>query len=122
MKHKPILKQFIFLFGISFLLLSCGSEQVGPCDYAEYKFRAKITDISPYQQDGKELYHVKLKFDVSSLAGEPQYLEKLKNIEIDSAFVARNHLKKGNIYLGTVNEITSGNCEEMYLSFDHYFK
>jgi hypothetical protein len=108
---------------ISIVFFSCKEEASGPCDYHNYEGLAKVKSIDPYNKDGKQLFHIALKFNTSSLAKETQYLGKLKDIDIDSTFLAKNRIKVGFNYQVLVSEIKDeGNCTPMFVSFDHNFK
>lgn len=111
-----MIKHFIFTTLI-LTALAC-TQKSSPCAYDEIIFKAEVTEITSYQEDGQTLHHVKLDFNKSSLYGTDQYLEKIKEVKIDSAFLKRNNLKIGNIYSGTVSEILEGNCQSLYISFN----
>lgn len=118
------MKQLFFTSALLCLIIvSCKNQNknVGPCDYYYNDFKAQIKGIEPFMENGKELFHVKMEFDNSILYKEIQLLEELKNIEIDSAFIKRNNLKVGNIYTGTVSEIKEGDCQPLFVSFNHDF-
>ena len=112
----------LVLLLISTLYLACNQESNGPCDYHQYEALAKVTNIEPFTSGDKQLFHVSLKFNSSNLKNETQYLEKLKNIEIDSTFIALNKVTIGNSYQTTVSEIKEGNCTPLYVSFNHNFR
>lgn len=111
----------LYLFIGSLFLFACQSAS-GPCDYEIIKTETEVVGIQKYEQKSKSLYHVRLAFEGSSLFSSKQYLEKIKNIDIDSAFIARNNIFIGNRYSCTVSERLSGSCEEIIISFDHLFK
>jgi hypothetical protein len=105
---------------LTLLLFSyCTPKQEGPCDYYEYKFKAKVIDIVPYEKNGKQLYDVQMQFDNSSLSKEIQSLQKLKDVEIDSTYIMNNKIIKGFYYRGIVSEIKEGNCTPIFVTFKH---
>ncbi len=116
-----------FFFGIIFLFLffSCRNEN-GPCEYDITEIEAKVVSLEPYQSgEGKQLFHIVMKFNESFLAKQNQFLDDLVpriKGKTDSTFIHRNQIKTGHVYSGTVSEIKSGNCEPMYVSFNHFFK
>jgi type IV pilus biogenesis protein CpaD/CtpE len=88
----------------------------GSCFYDRVDTMAEIISISENKQE------VMLDFKASKLAFEPQELGALKGFTIDSAFVARNHLKVGNQYSVTVSEISQGDCIPLVVAFNHAFE
>mgnify|MGYP003340238990 FL=1 len=97
-------------------------QDAGPCDYYQYEALAKVVSIEAYNKDSKKLYHVGLKFNNSSLKQEIQYLDEIKEIEIDDAFLNRNKIQKGFSYQALVSEIKEGDCTPLFISFNHQFK
>ena len=108
-----------------FLLFSC-QQNNGPCEYDIAEFEAKVVSLEPYQSEtGKQLFHIVLKFNSNELSKQNQFLEdwlpRIKG-KTDSTFIQRNQIKPGHVYSGMVSELKSGNCEPVYVSFNHYFK
>lgn len=113
----------LFLLGFVFFMIGCTSGGGNPaCEWQTFEPLGKITAIKPITKNGKNLLSVEMKFNSSSLKNETQYLEQLQNIEIDSAFIARNKMKVGLKYKFTVHEVISGNCESPIVTFHHTLK
>ncbi len=111
------MRYYTFLILFILTIYSCSNSNES-CDYKTTTVQAEVIDILPYKKGEKELFHVKLKFNKTKLYKDFQFLEDLKSIEIDSAFLKRNKVKEGVIYTGSVSEITSGKCEPLFVSFD----
>ena len=92
------------------------------CEWQTFETLGKVTEISTLDKNGKDLLSVKMKFNGSSLKNEPQYLEQLQSIDIDSAFIARNKIRVGLKYKFTVHEAILGNCESPVITFHHNLK
>ena len=113
--------RFILCIGLLPLLFSSCQEPSGACDYRYFDFEATVTNITPYKEGTNNLLHVEMSFNKSDLYNSPQYFEQLKNIKIDSSYIKRNNIHLGNIYSGTVSEITKGNCTPLFVSFNQKF-
>ncbi len=113
---------YVFTAYTFFILMVCSCKSDGPCDYTITFAKADVINIIPFEKNGKKLYHIELKFDASSLYDGTHFLDDLKNIEIDSAFIARNKIKKGITYTTYVSDLENGNCEKRIVSFNQGFK
>ena len=113
------------LFGASLisiaLIVSCTQSSSDPCEYDILEFKAKVIGFENYVDGDKEYIHVVMKFDRSSLSEKDQYFDELKSIKIDQNFIDRNKIKKGFVYKGTISEIMSGDCQPIYITFNHKF-
>lgn len=116
------MKKIFSLLVISIIYSSCSNKNNGPCDYYNYEGLAKVISIESYSENNKKLYHVGLQFNTSNLKNDVQYLEAIKGIEIDSAFIEFNKIRKGNNYIVNVSEIKEGKCTPLFVSFDFNFK
>ncbi len=104
----------------------------GPCKYETISFEANVSGITPYasddysihgitQNDIVPLFHVELSFNKSSLSVEPQYLEELVHVRIDSTFLTENNISFGTKFTGTIEEIKEGSCNPLMIVFDQKF-
>ena len=114
---------FIYSTFLSFFLILGCNQNDGLCEYYEYKFQATVIALQSYKGNNNEpLFHVVMKFNNSSLSEKEQYLETLRGFIPDTAFLRRNKISIGNVYTGIVNEIKSGDCKKMYVSYDQQLK
>ena len=113
-----------FVIGIVFFLglSSCRNNNTEPCDYYEYQFKAKVIALQAYIENGDTLFHIITQFNNSSLSDELQYLEILRKVKPTAAFIRNNRIEIGTTYSGIVNELKSGNCKGLYISFDQKLK
>lgn len=112
-----------FLFGLVAIsaLFSCNPSQTGPCEWRPEVFvQMRVVEIDTIAKNPVQL-EVWLEFNKSILGHERQAMSKLRNVNINEAFIQINHIKKGNIYTGYVNERLSGNCSPYYLSWSTQF-
>lgn len=130
MRINKAFKTAVCLVIFASALMGCHSNKER-CDYDIQEIQAKVIDIVPVSEEngsteeqGKEHnpnYRVIMEFNTSVLSEEPQELGKLLKKNTDSLFVARNKIKIGLIYTGSVSELVSGDCQVIYQSFNHRF-
>lgn len=102
-------------------LFSCNSSQNGPCEWRPEVFvQMRVVDIDTISKKPLK-FEIWLEFNKSILGHERQAMSKLRNIEINEAFIQANKIKKGVIYTGYVNERLSGKCSPYYLSWSSEF-
>lgn len=109
-------ERFIFLL-IVILFFSCQNQ--GPCDYDIVETQAKVLKIDTLSNGDCQIH---LQVYGTSLSSQTQFLNELKNIKTDTAFVRRNKIKIGLEYNLTVSDRLSGSCQERIVSFQHGFK
>ena len=115
MKHTFVIGLIATVGGF---LAGCGNTNSGPCDYDIKKFKATITGIEGYVENGDSLFHIIVEFDVSTLAHAPQRMDELREIKVDRGMLSRNPFRIGTIYTGTVSEKLTGECVSPIISFD----
>ena len=115
------MKYWISLSSLVVILLfsACqGNKPQEDCDWEKIPVKATVVEI---KELGNDKFEVMMDFDASKFALKPQKLSELKELEITSEFIKKNSLKVGNIYSGTVSELSQGDeekCRGVYVSFN----
>lgn len=112
--------RFLIFIALTFFI-SCKQKgsQDNECFYELVETHAEVIDLKPHPE-GNGRIAVVLDFKASSLALDDQELGDLKDIQIDHAFLERNHIEIGNKYEVTVSELSKGDCEnKLIVAFNH---
>lgn len=110
---------FIGLLALAGLAACTGNGQADDgCEYQTTDVLMTIKDIvdDPEREGFKK---VVVSFNASSLALEDQELGELRDMEITEEYIERKHMHIGNKYRGTVSDLIKGNCQELFLTFEH---